>query len=95
MNRTLEEMARGPLQVVVRGLRPGARQGAREPPAGMDAATAALFPAEFEESELGPIPKGWRVGTLGDITDIAIGGDWGSEESFDSAVEVVCLTVLI
>lgn len=28
---------------------------------GMDAATAALFPSEFEESELGSIPKGWQV----------------------------------
>lgn len=30
-------------------------------PEGMDAATAALFPAEFEESALGVIPKGWSV----------------------------------
>ena len=36
-------------------------------PEGMDAETAALFPSEFEESELGKIPKGWRVGCLGDI----------------------------
>ncbi|MDO9177825.1 MAG: restriction endonuclease subunit S [Agitococcus sp.] len=36
-------------------------------PEGMDEATAALFPSEFEESALGLIPKGWRVGTLGDI----------------------------
>lgn len=25
---------------------------------------------EFEESELGPIPKGWRIGTLGEIIEI-------------------------
>jgi type I restriction enzyme, S subunit len=36
-------------------------------PEGMDAATAALFPAEFEESALGLIPKGWRVGCLGEV----------------------------
>jgi type I restriction enzyme S subunit len=30
-------------------------------PEGMDAATAALFPAQFEESTLGLIPKGWTV----------------------------------
>jgi len=36
-------------------------------PEGMDEATAALFPNEFEESALGLIPKGWRVGMLGDI----------------------------
>ncbi len=39
-------------------------------PEGMDAATAALFPAEFEESALGLIPKGWRVGTVADAVDI-------------------------
>ena len=39
-------------------------------PQGMDAATAALFPDSFEESELGEVPKGWRVGTLGDLSDL-------------------------
>lgn len=36
-------------------------------PEGMDEATAALFPDAFEESELGLMPKGWRVGVLGDL----------------------------
>ena len=36
-------------------------------PEGMDEATAALFPDSFEESELGMVPKGWRVGTLGNV----------------------------
>ena len=36
-------------------------------PAGMDEATAALFPDSFEECALGLVPKGWCVGTLGDI----------------------------
>jgi len=36
-------------------------------PAGMDAETAALFPDGFEDSELGEIPRGWRVGKLEDI----------------------------
>ena len=35
-------------------------------PEGMDAATAALFPDQFEDSELGPIPNGWAMGTVGD-----------------------------
>lgn len=33
-------------------------------PEGMDAAIAALFPDSFEESELGLVPKGWKVGVL-------------------------------
>lgn len=45
-----------------------AKQQGREPE-GMDAETAALFPDSFEESELGLVPSGWRVGTLGQIAD--------------------------
>jgi type I restriction enzyme, S subunit len=33
-------------------------------PEGMDEATAALFPAGFEESELGAVPSGWRWASL-------------------------------
>ncbi len=32
---------------------------------GVDPEIAALFPDSFEASELGEIPKGWRLGTLG------------------------------
>ena len=39
-------------------------------PEGMDEATAALFPDGLEESELGLVPKGWRVGTLADLSDL-------------------------
>lgn len=36
----------------------------------MSANIAALFPREFEDSELGPIPKGWRVATVGECCSI-------------------------
>ena len=39
-------------------------------PQGMDAATAALFPDSFEESELGEVPKGWKFGSLRDAVTI-------------------------
>lgn len=39
-------------------------------PEGMIDATAALFPDSFEESELGLVPRGWRVATLADTFDI-------------------------
>ncbi len=35
-------------------------------PAGMDEATAALFPDSFEETELGLVPKGWTHSSLTD-----------------------------
>jgi len=46
-----------------------AKAAGKEPEA-MSAELAALFPSEFEDSELGPIPKGWSVTTFGDAFDI-------------------------
>jgi len=42
-------------------------------PEGMIEATAALFPGSFEESELGAVPKGWRVMPVGDVVE-TVGG---------------------
>ena len=42
-------------------------------PEGMDEATAALFPDALEESELGWVPKGWRVGVFGDFAQLKKG----------------------
>ena len=49
-----------------------AKAEGREPEA-MDAATAALFPSEFEDSELGLIPKGWRSLSFGDAATLSKG----------------------
>ncbi|MEQ1532263.1 MAG: restriction endonuclease subunit S [Sideroxydans sp.] len=38
-------------------------------PEGMSEATAALFPDSFEESELGLVPRGWKVKSLDEIAD--------------------------
>lgn len=48
-------------------------------PEGMDEATAALFPDSFEESELGLVPKGWRLVPFGQLLAHTIGGDWGGD----------------
>lgn len=42
---------------------------------GIDADTAALFPDSFEESELGLVPKGWKVGVLQDLLVLQRGFD--------------------
>ena len=42
--------------------------------AGMDEATAALFPDSFEESALGLVPKGWQVETIDDLCDVITNG---------------------
>ena len=49
-----------------------AKQEGREPE-GMDADTAALFPDSFEESELGLVPKGWKIGKVENLLDLAYG----------------------
>ena len=49
-------------------------------PEGMDEATAALFPDEFEESELGLVPKGWRVSTLQDLLVLQRGFDLPAQD---------------
>ena len=42
-------------------------------PEGMDEATAALFPDALEETELGPVPKGWRVVRLDSFIELTYG----------------------
>jgi type I restriction enzyme S subunit len=42
-----------------------AKAEGRDP--GLPQPFADLFPDSFEDSEIGEIPRGWRVGTLGDI----------------------------
>ncbi len=49
------------------------------PPEGMDEATAALFPDGFETSELGEVPRGWRVGSVYDISKVVYGAPFASK----------------
>lgn len=42
-------------------------------PEGMEEATAALFPDGFEESELGAVPKGWKIVRLDSFIELAYG----------------------
>jgi type I restriction enzyme S subunit len=58
-------------------------------PEGMDEATAALFPDSLEESALGLVPKGWRVGTLADLAVFQNGYAFKSKDWVDSGHPVV------
>ncbi len=69
MNAKLEDMARTLFQSWFVDFDPVRAKLDGRPPAGMDAATAALFPDAFEESALGLIPKGWQVCSLDKIAD--------------------------
>jgi type I restriction enzyme S subunit len=60
-------------------------------PQGMDAATAALFPDGFEESELGAIPRGWAVTALDGVAKIVKGRSYKSSELAESETALVTL----
>lgn len=67
MNQTLEAIARAIFNSWFVNFDPVRAKMEGRQPAGMDAATAELFPNEFEESALGMIPKGWRFSSLGEL----------------------------
>lgn len=69
MNATLESMARALFQSWFVDFDPVRAKLDGRAPTGIDPATAALFPDSFQDSELGPIPKGWKVATLGQICE--------------------------
>ena len=77
MNATLEAMARALFQSWFVDFDPVRAKLDGRQPAGLDPATAALFPATFQDSPFGPIPHGWRACTLGDIaTNVSITFDF-------------------
>ena len=82
MNATLEGMARALFQSWFVDFDPVRAKLDGRSPEGMDAETAALFPAEFEESAMRLIPKGWRVGKIVDCCiQIQNGGTPRRDES--------------
>ena len=66
-NATLESIAQALFKSWFIDFDPVRAKAEGREPEGMDAATAALFPAEFEESALGLIPKGWRAGSVANM----------------------------
>jgi type I restriction enzyme, S subunit len=68
MNATLEAMARALFQSWFVDFDPVRAKVDGRKPVGIDAATAALLPATFQKSHFGPIPKGWEIITLSDLT---------------------------
>jgi type I restriction enzyme S subunit len=65
--------------------------GGRMPGAAMDAATAALFPSEFEASELGLIPKGWLSPAVYDLAQFINGAAY---KAFDPNREKLGLPII-
>ncbi len=73
MNETLEAMARALFKSWFVDFDPvRAKAGGRD--TGLPKHLADLFPAAFEDSELGEIPKGWEVKAFADTIEIIGGG---------------------
>lgn len=66
-NATLEAVAQALFKSWFVDFDPVRAKAEGRQPEGMDAATAALFPDSFEESEQGLVPKGWGCGALADL----------------------------
>jgi type I restriction enzyme, S subunit len=72
MSATLEAMARALFQSWFVDFDPVRAKLDGRQPAGLEQATATLFPDSFQDSELGPIPAGWTVATIDEATSLII-----------------------
>jgi type I restriction enzyme S subunit len=71
MNATLETMARALFQSWFVDFDPVRSKMDGRQTLAMDKVTADLFPDSFEDSELGHIPTGWRVGRVAELSDFS------------------------
>lgn len=71
MNATLENLAQTLFRAWFVDFEPVKAAGLQ--PVGMDTETVALFPSEFEDSSLGPIPKGWKIESLDSVATFVNG----------------------
>lgn len=72
MNETLEAMARAIFKSWFIDFDP-VRAKAEDRAPGLPKEIADLFPDIFEDSELGEIPKGWEIGTVGENFSLTMG----------------------
>lgn len=73
MNRNLEAIAQAIFKSWFVDFDPVYAKMEERQPAGMNAATAALFPDSFEDWQLGEIPKGWTIKPLDQVANFLNG----------------------
>jgi type I restriction enzyme S subunit len=92
-NETLEAMAKALFKSWFVDFDP-VRAKAEGRPTGLPAEISDLFPDSFEDSELGEIPNGWEMETLGEILDVDKGvsykGDFLSDTEGLPMVNLGC-----
>ena len=91
MNATLEAMARALFQSWFVDFDPVRAKLDGRPPAALDRVTAALFPDSFQDSEVGRIPTGWTVRSLGEIIDLGSGVPYEAKFKGDSGLPMITL----
>lgn len=86
-NRTLKSLAETIFKSWFVNFDPVHAKADGRDPEGVSADVAELFPSEFENCELGLMPKGWRVGTLADIFEIQGGTQPPASEFIEESRE--------
>ena len=94
-NETLEAMARAIFKSWFIDFDPVHAKSKGRQPHGMDTETAKFFPSSFVESEIGRIPKGWKLVPFSETVDILSGGTpkttvaefWGGDIPWFSVVD--------
>jgi type I restriction enzyme S subunit len=81
MNETLEAIARTLFKSWFVDFDPVRAQAEGRTPASIDAETAALFSDGFEDSDIGEIPHGWMVRTIGEVVKVLGGGTPSTKET--------------
>lgn len=95
-NATLEAIAQALFKSWFVDFDPVRAKMAGRTPEGMDEATVTLFPDALEETELGLVPAGWKVGSILGIAKLLSGGTpktdrpeyWGGNIPWASAKDV-------
>lgn len=91
-NATLEAIAQAMFKSWFVDFEPVRAKAEGREPEGMNAEVAELFPDTLEETELGIVPKGWKLVPFGQLLEHTIGGDWGDEvanEKNDTRVGII------
>ncbi len=86
MNKTLEAMARTLFKSWFVDFHP-VRAKAERRDLGLPKSFADLFPDSFQDSELGEIPRGWRISSVGHLCRSIAMGPFGSDIKTDNFVD--------
>lgn len=87
-NATLEAIAQALFKSWFVDFDPVHARARGEQLAGLAPEVAALFPDSFEESDLGKIPKGWTIGRVEDLMELAYGKALKATARIDGPIPV-------